>query len=788
MKRYKPTSHKKTGRREVNKRIVSSLLNTVTTCLPAACLSVVVVVFLSSNEMSEKVRRGQLSYWVSLKDGAESVDPRLQRNSSVLEAIPYFCTTANLQSAVVYLSQELQGMGLGCPLIETEGQRVNLVALVNACWEVTQLYRASVRDTSSLQEQHRRNAADINHFQTSIKDLRGEVNEKERLIGEAQEKERRATIGSRSLATKLKTEKEEVRRLNSILQQREAQHQHELKKKEMENDQLKNRLHRLISAEIRQPAVTLSAKMTRANRSRAKWKTEASSARHEEELYKQVLGHYEACVAQLTDENDQLKSSLLRISSQMAKIGEKYCKVDTQELPVGDMNISMTSSAFSTDSLENFVTNQEFSACKDRLQETFDKNIKALIQFLEEDDPEKAGEVESSFLVEGRNIEEEAFFEKERQNLMKEREILENEKRIFTEATIRLNRERASFEAEKAELLKEQFLQDLPATLEADLIAGGHESGGSLSSGSIGEIFDSPQCMVAVPNITSPSRNITYIEGPPVVLSPSRLSKQQQHSSRGLSNRMSYGFKSAPASRASSSSRQSEDKRNTLHGATGTRPPSGTRPRTLERTRRKSCSVTRTPLSKSKSQSQGSLVKESSKTGEEEETSYNSDYFLNSTKVNLQHHKDYLDFVRRDRVYSDSQSYQREMSPYSKKYPGLPLAAHKDIRQDVHSQENLYETNSGIYKADSSSIDALEADLAELLEQQVGPQHETASGPGPDVSFNRVTLPKSKPRPKVFSLLRTAPINLFSSRRSSQDFSGTEKGEKVQKTSKKTGH
>ncbi|XP_045109531.1 afadin- and alpha-actinin-binding protein-like isoform X2 [Portunus trituberculatus] len=715
-------------------------------------------------------------------------------------------------------------MGLGCPLIETEGQRVNLVALVNACWEVTQLYRASVRDTSTLQEQHRRNAADINHFQTSIKDLRGEVIEKERLVGEAQEKERRATIGSKSLAAKLKTEKEEVRRLSSVMQQREAQHQHELKKKEMENDHLKDRLHRLISAEIRQPAVTLSAKITRGNRSRAKWKTEASSARHEEELYKQVLGHYEAWIAQVNDENDQLKSSLLRISSQMAKIGEKYCKVDTQELPDGDMNISMTSSTFSTDSLDNFVTNQEFSACKDRLQEIFDKNMKALVQFLEEAqktdnnnenqlkedkedlkrqliatneemttyksavgkyDPEKAGEVDSSFLLEGRNIEEEAYLEKERQNLMKEREILEKEKRIFTEATIRLNRERASFEAEKAELLKEQFLQDLPATLEADLIA---ESGGSLSSGSIGEIFDSPQYMVAVPNITSPSRNITYIEGPPVVLGPSRLSKQQQDSSRGLSNRMSYGFKSAPASRASSSSRQSEDKRHTLHGVTGTRPPSGTRPRTLERTRRKSCSITRTPLSKNKSQSQGNLVKDSNKTGEkEEETSYNSSYFLNSTKINLQHHKDYLDF---DRVYSDSQTYQREMSPYSRKYSGSPPAAQKDIRPNVQSQENLYETNSVIYKTDnSSSIDALEADLAELLEQQIGPKHETASGPGPDVSFSRVTLPKSKPRPKVFSLLRTTPINLFSSRRSSQDFSCTENGEKkMQKPSKKAGY
>lgn len=61
-----------------------------------------------------------------------------------------------------------------------------------------------------------------------------------------------------------------------------------------------------------------------------------------------------------------------------------FQQVDTQEVPDGDMNISMTSSAFSTDSLENFGTNQQFSACKDRLQEVFDKNMKALIHFLEE--------------------------------------------------------------------------------------------------------------------------------------------------------------------------------------------------------------------------------------------------------------------------------------------------------------------------------------------------------------------------------------------------------------------
>lgn len=56
-------------------------------------------------------------------------------------------------------------MGLGCPLIETGSQRVNLVALINTCWEVTQLYRASARDSNNLLDQRRRDIADLNHCQ-----------------------------------------------------------------------------------------------------------------------------------------------------------------------------------------------------------------------------------------------------------------------------------------------------------------------------------------------------------------------------------------------------------------------------------------------------------------------------------------------------------------------------------------------------------------------------------------------------------------------------------------------
>ena len=60
---------------------------------------------------------------------------------------------------------------------------------------------------------------------------------------------------------------------------------------------------------------------------------------------------------------------------------------------------------------------------------------------LSPDDPDKAERKESSFLVEGRHIEEEVTLEKERQKLMKEREILENDKKNYTMAIIRLNRD-----------------------------------------------------------------------------------------------------------------------------------------------------------------------------------------------------------------------------------------------------------------------------------------------------------------------------------------------------------
>ncbi|XP_042222941.1 afadin- and alpha-actinin-binding protein-like isoform X2 [Homarus americanus] len=530
--------------------------------------------------MGEKIRRGQLSYWVSVSDAKEAEDAKTQRNSSAMESLPYFCTTANLPSAVVYLSQELQGMGLNCPLIETGSQRVNLVALVNACWEITQLYRSSVRDSNTLHDQRKRDVADLNHFQNNIRDLRGSVEEKERLVCDAQERERQAISISKTLSTKLKTEKEEVRKLTSVMQQREAHHHHELRKKETENNRLRERLHRLVSgdrsSDSRPPGMAVSSALSRPNRSRAKWKTEASNARYEEDLHRRVLSQYEAWVGQLNDENDQLKSFLSTVSSQLFKLVSKYCKIENNLPTEGDMNASTTSSMLSADSLDEPVFNLEFPAFRDQLQQTFDLHLKTVVQICEEKSKKADEDVKEelnqeinklqkqlakskdelnyfhilvhkgdegdikekdlTFIKDGECVEERATLEKEKEDLMKEKILLREERQSFTEAAIRLNREKATFEAEKVELLRRQFLQDLPSTLNDmcnDMATSGNESGCSLSSGSIGEVFDSPQRIVAMPNITSPRGNVTFVQGSPVVLGPTRLPKQQHDSKKG---------------------------------------------------------------------------------------------------------------------------------------------------------------------------------------------------------------------------------------------------------------
>ncbi|XP_047483117.1 afadin- and alpha-actinin-binding protein-like isoform X1 [Penaeus chinensis] len=768
--------------------------------------------------MGEKMKKGQLCYLVSLCDAGAAGEGKHQVVSPV-DSPPYFCTTNNMQSAVVYLSQELQGLGLNCGLIETGSQKVNLVALINACWEVSRLYRSSVHDCNTLQDQRRRDAADMNHFQNSIRDLRGTVDDKERQVCDAQERERQAVTVNKALASKLKAEKEEVRRLGSVLQQREAHHQHELRKKETENSRLRERLHKLVSgeksSETRAPAMTISNTLSRSNRSRAKWKTEASGVRHEEDMHRKVLSQYEAWVGQLSDENEQLKSCLSSMSSQILRLASKFTKRETR-LTSEDVNSSMNSSTFSTDSLDDPVFNLDFPAFRSQIQRSLDENLKTITQGVEEkvvkdniaqnvdlqareevktlrlqlskvkeqlrnhQQCQKKGnddEKEMTFLMDGSYIEERAELEKERQELEKERRTWQQERESFAEAAIRLNRERAAFEGEKVELLKRQFLQDLPTTLNdlgtADVMTSGHESGGSLSSGSIGEVFsDSPHRILAVPEITPPRGNITLARGSqPVVLGPTMMPKQRNERPGYGGHKVVYRMKSAPASRASSVPRFTDEFEGKSPSPSN-RPPHP-RPRTLERMKRKPLSGSASPRYRSQSQGRLELAKD------DDHVKKRGEFTSLPARIQGEALLRSLRTDGREVIYPPI-TVDREglnyLPAYYRENPKIVKIPEQRYPQDNHIQaeRDRYEAEEDEEPVDSKGLTLLEKDLMNLM-VQIGQQQgeEIALNSFSDNSpmYEEPTFMRKHSKKNPSSVRLSAPGSLCSSRRSSRDLS-----------------
>lgn len=66
------------------------------------------------SQMGEKMKKGQLCYLVSLCDAGAAGEGKHHQVVSPVDSPPYFCTTNNMQSAVVYLSQVRSVIVCGC--------------------------------------------------------------------------------------------------------------------------------------------------------------------------------------------------------------------------------------------------------------------------------------------------------------------------------------------------------------------------------------------------------------------------------------------------------------------------------------------------------------------------------------------------------------------------------------------------------------------------------------------------------------------------------------------------
>ncbi|XP_007495917.3 afadin- and alpha-actinin-binding protein B-like isoform X4 [Monodelphis domestica] len=273
----------------------------------------------------------------------------------------------------------------------------------------------------------------------------------------------------------------QVKRLQLLLTSQGTQYGHDLKKKEQELGKLKEKVHQLL-AERREKRASIDILNTlnRMDGKRATW-TRAGKPdnKKEGELFRTMVANLEHQVADITQENKELKRFLGQLDKDMVKLlslpqnnpsdddGEEVVSVDNGDIILEHWN----SLKKEVERLKEHAP--EECLCRDRMSIITDQD-KELAQLREEiqqsrdlivwqqqcfqEQLNQAEELPQD--IQGSYLLEEQFQLQEAKTLFTQQQAnFELERHRFTEAAIRLGHERRCFEQERAMFLKERLLQ-----------------------------------------------------------------------------------------------------------------------------------------------------------------------------------------------------------------------------------------------------------------------------------------------------------------------------------------
>ncbi|RUS81350.1 hypothetical protein EGW08_010882 [Elysia chlorotica] len=319
------------------------------------------------------------------------------------------------------------------------------------------------------------------------------------------------------------------------MQSRDVQHRHDNKKREREIISLKERLHQLLADKVpdRKVGMDLRNVLSSGEGRRATWKT--NQAKLEEEMYQLVVSNYEERHRELMLENEDLRDCLLSLQRQLSGLLKRTESVKTvpSKESHGSQNCSTTSEVYSLEqsvnscpslreldegymqmpfemvrkeierifketcnqisdgvqqltstdetNTDNMTTvtssvgnrsfdkndsgrrNQSVDASEvDRLKRQIN-NYKDIIQqqeeLIQQSLHSQSQSVETTFLHESHLLKEKENLSEQKKLFFEEKSAFEKERRAFTEAASRLCKERQAFQEERARILK-QHLQN----------------------------------------------------------------------------------------------------------------------------------------------------------------------------------------------------------------------------------------------------------------------------------------------------------------------------------------
>ncbi|XP_072543170.1 synovial sarcoma, X breakpoint 2 interacting protein a isoform X2 [Salminus brasiliensis] len=455
---------------------------------------------------------------ISMSPSRHSSSSALPKHSySVLNA---FCTEENILQCVTYISQEVSSLGLSGVCVESGGSGVSLntVSVLNLLYELLQLNRRKQRHLQELESQQLKNCSNLEHLQSNNSRLKDQLEHSRRENSGLHEGERQLQLKIRTLQSCLKSEKEEVQKLQNIIASRATQYIHDAKRKEREGAKLKERLNQLL-VDKRDKKLTIEVAncVSRSDGKRGLWKTGKMEARHEGDMYKALLSDYETRQRGLMQENSELKKLLHHMKKDMVSIlspkkacgrapptdsssrappaedsleqavseaedeGDESCR-DTIEQVCGPAREQLANSirlqwrrlknhmqrldsqASLAASQEEVISIREHEEAMQRMRielqqctEFIQTQQQLLQQLSSPSDDDMA-----ALLNDGYTLEEKERLKEEWRLFQEQKRNFEKERKNFTEAAIRLGHERKAFEEDRAQWLKTQFLNMTP--------------------------------------------------------------------------------------------------------------------------------------------------------------------------------------------------------------------------------------------------------------------------------------------------------------------------------------
>ncbi|XP_062850667.1 synovial sarcoma, X breakpoint 2 interacting protein a [Trichomycterus rosablanca] len=424
---------------------------------------------------------------------------------SVLNA---FCTEENVLQCVTYINQEASSLALGGVCVEENRVRNTLSAVpaLNLLYELLQLHRKQQRTLQDLEVRQLKNGSDLEHLQHNNSRLKDQLEHTRRENSGLHEGERQLHLKIRTLQSCLKSEKEEVQKLQSIISSRATQYNHDAKRKERECTKLKERLNQLlVDKRDKKLAIELMNCVSRSDGRRGTWKTGRMEARHEGEMYQALLGDYETRQQLLVQENSELKKLLHQIKMDMVfllnptnthrsrtedsleqvnseveddhdecskEVLDQLC-VDAREQLTNSIRLQWRKLKNRMHTLDNQVSQEEVISRRDHEEalqgirvelQQCTEFIHTQQQLLQQLVSSPCDEDTAALLNDGYTLEEKERLKEEWSIFSQQKKTFERERKNFTEAAIRLGHERKAFEEDRAAWLKTQFLNMTPFT------------------------------------------------------------------------------------------------------------------------------------------------------------------------------------------------------------------------------------------------------------------------------------------------------------------------------------